>query len=163
MKITNRFKRARNQFFYQIKKEEKQNLIAKKELIEKIIEISNADDFDKQNETVKELQNQWKNIGNIPFKNLKEIREQFTTACDNYYNKLRNSGTGTTKNQIRVLQQQKEKLEKEQKQLNNNIGFLSHLPKDNEMVVQVRKSITDIEKKIEKMNKKLLGLKKSIA
>lgn len=164
MKMKNRFKKARNQFFNQIKKEQKQNLIAKKELIEKIIEISSADDFDKQNETVKELQNQWKNIGNIPFKNLKEIREQFTTACDNYYNKLRrNSGIGAAQNKIRLLKQQKEKLEKEKKQLNNNIGFIVHLPKDNEMVVQIRKSITSIEEKLEKLNAKLLKFKKSIA
>lgn len=80
------------EYFEQQKAKEKENLVAKIKICEKIEAIDYSSlktykDWDKKHQEITELQSQWKEIGYAPKKENVKIYERFHAACDVYYAK----------------------------------------------------------------------------
>ncbi|MCF6185350.1 MAG: DUF349 domain-containing protein, partial [Bacteroidales bacterium] len=179
--IWKRFRKACNTFFdrkkeyYKNRKTaEKDNLIKKQELIER---IENTEFSDKQKENLqklKERQNEFLSIGYVPFENKDEIYEKFHNAVNAQYKKLNISkekleelkfaeniealkkspdSDFLIQKEMGKIQNQIEKLNDDIKIWENNIGFFSSSSKSDSLLKNVRE-------KIEKAKKKVISLKK---
>lgn len=87
------FFNKKGQFFKKIEEERKDNLLLKKELVEKAEALKDSEDFRKTSDELKRLQKKWKEIGPVPEKHRNEVFLQFKGACDYFFNRRRaNSG-----------------------------------------------------------------------
>ena len=82
------------EYFLNLKKEQKKNLEAKNVLCEKAEELSNLSitnhkDWDNRSSEIIELQRIWKTIGFAPKKDNNKIYTRFRGACDEFFNKKR--------------------------------------------------------------------------
>ena len=71
------------------KEEEEANLKAKKELIEKLKELDQSLETSEAITQVRELVEQWHNIGHVPFKEKDKIYKEFHDAVDAQYDRLK--------------------------------------------------------------------------
>ncbi|MDR3094289.1 MAG: DUF349 domain-containing protein [Bacteroidales bacterium] len=78
------FERKR-EFFSGEKAEQEKNLQLKKELCEKAEALKDSTDWKTATEQIIELQKQWKESGNAPFKNRESVWKRFRTACDFFF------------------------------------------------------------------------------
>jgi hypothetical protein len=91
---TSKINKKHQEYFLNLKKEQKKNLEAKTVLCEKVEEIngtaltSHKEWENKSNEII-ELQKVWKTIGFAPKKDNNKIYNRFRTACDNFFNNKR--------------------------------------------------------------------------
>jgi hypothetical protein len=91
---TSKINKKHQEYFLNLKKEQKKNLEAKSVLCEKVEEInsmaitSHKEWENKSNEII-ELQKVWKTIGFAPKKDNNKIYSRFRNACDNFFNKKR--------------------------------------------------------------------------
>lgn len=87
------FFNKKGQFFKKIEGERKENLVLKRELVEKAEGLKDSEDFRKTSDDLKQLQKQWKDIGPVPEKYRNEVYAQFKKACDIFFDRRRtNSG-----------------------------------------------------------------------
>jgi hypothetical protein len=161
-----KFSAACNYFFdrrkeiYSTKKdEEKNNLTLKKEIIEKVekYELSGKENEDMNN--LKELYNQFREIGYVPFKDKNKINDKFKEVLDAQYDKIRAKYRTNTKNYDTMsrprLMKQYEQLKQEIATYENNMGFLSSSKKTSSIV-------KDLERKIKTLNMELNSLLEQI-
>ncbi len=179
--IWKRFRKACNTFFdrkkeyYKSRKTaEKENLLKKQEIINK---IENLEPSDNQNETLeklKELQNEFISVGYVPFENKDEIYDKFHSAVNAQFEKLNISkekleqlkfaenieaikkspeSDFLIQKEMMKIQKQIDKLEDDIKVWENNIGFFSASTSKSGSLI---KNITD---KIEKAKSRLSSLK----
>lgn len=97
--IWSRFKAAstiinkkHQQHFEDLRKQEEDNLTKKTALCEQVETIAKEDytrssEWEKQTETIKAIQAEWKTIGFAPQKMNVKIFERFRAACDDFFNK----------------------------------------------------------------------------
>lgn len=83
------FNRAKNDFYKNQKKEQKQAIEGRKELIQIIKDILERDDWDRHTQEVKKLQGQWKKLGFVPRKIGDALWEEFRELCNLYFERLR--------------------------------------------------------------------------
>ncbi len=179
--IWKRFRKACNTFFdrkkeyYKNRKAaEKENLLKKQEIINK---IENLEPSDNQNETLeklKELQNEFISVGYVPFENKDEIYDKFHSAVNAQFEKLNISkekleqlkfaenieaikkspeSDFLIQKEMMKIQKQIDKLEDDIKVWENNIGFFSASTSKSDSLI---KNITG---KIEKAKSRLSSLK----
>ncbi len=106
---TSRINKRHQEYFINLKHEQKSNLEAKTALCEKVEEISNLDinthkDWEKRSSEIIELQKVWKTIGFAPKKDNNKIYQRFREACDNFFNKKREFYAQTREEQNDNLQ-----------------------------------------------------------
>ena len=96
--IWKRFKNAidtlqkkRRSFFKDQRQEQKDNFQKKREIIDKITAFSEAEDKEAALPSVKELQQEFSEIGFVPIKQKNRIWDEYRAACDLFYNALRSS------------------------------------------------------------------------
>lgn len=99
-KVWNQFKAAmdvfyesRREHFKDVRKDHKENLKKKNELIEKLKELAEHSDPALAVEETKKIQNEFKNIGHVPLKFKNKIWKQYREVCDTIYERYRSSGT----------------------------------------------------------------------
>jgi len=78
---------AKNDFFKEIKSQQRENLELKIALINKVESIKESEDWDKTKNEIIQIQKQWKQIGPIPRKKSDAIWKRFRAACDDFFNK----------------------------------------------------------------------------
>ena len=81
-----KFFSAKNEFFKDIKSQQKENLDLKIALIEKVENLKESEDWDKTKNAIIQLQKQWKQIGPIPRKKSDAVWKRFRSACDAFFN-----------------------------------------------------------------------------
>lgn len=91
---TSKINKKHQEYFLNLKKEQKKNLEAKSALCEKVEEInsliiSTHKDWENKSNEIIELQKVWKTIGFAPKKDNNKIYNRFRAACDNFFNKKR--------------------------------------------------------------------------
>jgi hypothetical protein len=98
-KVWKQFKEAMDQFYDQrrehfksIRKDQKDNLTAKKEIISKLSELVESDDAAKAVEKAKQLQAEFKKVGHVPLKFKNKIWKDYREVCDKIYGNFRSSG-----------------------------------------------------------------------
>ena len=92
--IYNRFKQAcdaffkeKNEYFRELKSQQKDNLGLKVKLIEKVEALKDSDDWEKTKNEIIQIQKEWRKIGPIPRKKSDIIWKRFRSACDDFFNK----------------------------------------------------------------------------
>ena len=98
------FNQQKNAFYKEQKKSFKENLAAKRRLIEQVEALKDHPDFKTTTPVIKELQGEWKKIGHVPRKYSEPLWEAFRGACNHYFERLK-AQTNTT----RAKQQQSRK------------------------------------------------------
>ena len=82
------FNRAKNAFYKGLKKDQFDNLQKKLELIKIAEDNKDSTDFDTVTPLMKNIQNQWKDIGHVPRKDSNKVWKQFKNACNHYFDRL---------------------------------------------------------------------------
>ena len=106
---TSKINKRHQEYFINLKHEQKSNLEAKTTLCEKAEEISNLDisthkELEKKSNEIIQLQKVWKTIGFAPKKDNNKIYQRFREACDNFFNKKREFYAQTREEQTNNLQ-----------------------------------------------------------
>jgi len=86
------FYNQRREHFKSIRKDQKDNFTAKKELIAKLNELAENEDAAKAVEKAKQLQAEFKHIGHVPLKYKNKIWKDYREVCDKIYGNFRASG-----------------------------------------------------------------------
>jgi hypothetical protein len=83
------FNLQKNNFYKEIKKEQNDNLNRKQALIDKVNELKLSDDFATTTPLLKQIQEDWKTIGHVPRKVSDKMWTEFRSACNEYFNRLK--------------------------------------------------------------------------
>ncbi len=83
------FNRRKNQFYKDLKKEQYVNLEKKQELVKIAEENKDNEDFEVTTPLMKKIQADWKKIGHVPRKDSDKIWKQFKTACNHYFDRIK--------------------------------------------------------------------------
>jgi len=169
-KIFERFRAAcddffskKAQYFKDVKQQYSENANKKRELVEKAKALMDSTDWKKTSDQMIQLQKQWKTIGMAPRKLGDKLWEEFTAACNHFF-EARNAATGNQRSEERTnLEQKKEIVEKIKALLDepeegvkekfdeltaqyNSIGHVPFKEKD-AIREQYRKAVDDIYEK----------------
>lgn len=181
-----RFTAACNAFYEEFRsrrggkrEEENANLEAKKAVIEKIRQIPLDGDRGTILPAIRELQNEWQQIGHVPFKVKEDIYKEYRAACDAVYGSLDSTRTRERMNdyreRIRNLRNDKENVITEKDRLlsaldrkkadlatyENNMGFFNvKSSAGNAMVAELERKINRIKDEISEIKEKLALLDK---
>ena len=186
--VWHRFQEACDAFFEAKKKAgsgarraETDNLRAKREIIARLDEITEATPREDAIALMRELQEQWKQIGHVPFRDKDKVYDQYRAKIDALRDMLnmrrnRDRMERFTEN-ISTIEGDKQKLFRERERLmralegrrqdlrtyENNLGFLSSKSKSGSSMLQeferkaenLRADIADLEEKIKLLDAKL--------
>ena len=83
------FNSKRNDFYKDLKKNQKENLLVKQEIVEKAEALSDSTDWKNTANTLKKLQNDWKESGMAPKKEADLLWNRLKNACNNFFNNLK--------------------------------------------------------------------------
>ncbi len=91
---TSKINKKHQEYYDNVKQEQRNNLESKRLLCEKaeeiaVLDISSYKDWDQRSDEMKELQKIWKTIGFAPRKDNNKIYDRFRSACDQFFNKKR--------------------------------------------------------------------------
>jgi hypothetical protein len=91
---TSKINRRHQEYFVNLKEEQKKNLQEKTLLCEKaeeisLLEINSAKDWESKSKELIDIQKIWKTIGFAPKKHNTKIYERFRAACDSFFDKKR--------------------------------------------------------------------------
>lgn len=172
--VWERFKAACDAFF-KAKEEaiggeraaERANLEKKQEILKAMAELKE----DIENATVKgvrELMDQWKEVGHVPFRDKDKLQAKYKELTDFFYEKLDMKGQRRRLEGIRdrvsrmandgasSLQRTLERKLQELKTYENNLGFLSAKSKSgNGMLALMQSKMNDLKAEIEELRKKI--------
>ena len=87
------FYERRRDHFKDVRKDHKENLAKKNELIGKLKELAESDDPALAVEETKKIQAEFKNVGHVPIKFKNKIWKQYREVCDVIYDRYRASGS----------------------------------------------------------------------
>src|SRR5690606_13877016 len=95
-KIWNRFKKAidsiqdqRRSFFKQQRLDQKENLVRKREIIDRINALATGENPEELVPQVKELQAEYQKTGFVTIKQKNRVWDEYRKACDEFYKNLR--------------------------------------------------------------------------
>lgn len=83
------FNSIKNSFYKDIKKDQQDNLNKKMALVAKAKELQESDDFLAATPIMKQIQEEWKQIGHVPRKYSDKIWKEFKDACNHYFEKVK--------------------------------------------------------------------------
>ncbi|MFD1605876.1 DUF349 domain-containing protein [Flavobacterium artemisiae] len=83
------FNAFKNSFYKDIKKDQNDNLNKKLALVAKAKELQESTDFSSTTPIMKQIQEEWKQIGHVPKKYSDKIWKEFKDACNHYFDKLK--------------------------------------------------------------------------
>ena len=83
------FNSFKNSFYKDIKKDQNDNLNKKMALVAKAKELQESVDFGATTPVMKQIQEEWKQIGHVPKKYSDKIWKEFKDACNHYFDKLK--------------------------------------------------------------------------
>ena len=83
------FNSFKNSFYKDIKKDQNDNLSKKTALVAKAKELQESVDFAATTPIMKQIQDEWKQIGHVPRKYSDKIWKEFKDACNHYFDKLK--------------------------------------------------------------------------
>ena len=186
--VWNRFQKACDAFFEakkkatgDIRKTEQENLKAKRELIARIGTITAETSRDEALEILRSVQDQWKEIGHVPFREKNKLYEEFRAKVDEVRNNLnlrRNEARRERfKESVAAIEGDSGKLNRERERLartlearrrdlatyENNLGFLTSKSKSGNSMVRemerkveaLRVDIADLQQKISILDSKI--------
>ena len=79
----------KGEFFKQLDAQRGENLEKKEALVAKADSLKESDDWKQTSQALKELQQQWREIGPVPEKMREDVYQRFKAACDHFFNRRR--------------------------------------------------------------------------
>jgi hypothetical protein len=104
---TREFNIKKNNYFKNIKKEQLDNLNAKKILVARAIELKDSEDWDTTSDIMKKIQADWKLIGHVPRKYSDKLWKEFKDACNHYFDRLHEQQDQGNKEEVEVFNKKK--------------------------------------------------------
>jgi len=105
------FNALKNSFYKDIKKDQNDNLSRKQALVAKAKELQESTDFAVTTPIMKQIQEEWKQIGHVPRKFSDKLWAEFKTACNSYFEKLKESRSEENSEEVEAFENKKNYLE----------------------------------------------------
>ena len=105
------FNSFKNSFYKDIKKDQNHNLNRKTALVAKAKELQESVDFNVTTPIMKQIQEEWKQIGHVPRKYSDKIWLEFKEACNHYFDKLKEQKTEENGEEVEAFDKKKAYLE----------------------------------------------------
>jgi hypothetical protein len=177
------FFKSKAEFFKNIHGQEEDNLQKKTDLIKKVQEFETGDDKQASLTTLKEMQREWMEIGHVPIKEKEKLQNEFRTAMNKHYDKMKiNAAEMNTMNyrsRMETIKEQpdagriitKEKnslqtritgLQEEIKLWENNIGFFANSKQANILKSEFETKIQNAKEELATLEAKMKFLRKSM-
>ncbi len=83
--LFNKLRERKNEYFNSQEKQKEHNLNLKSEIIEKLRALIDAEETGSSIKIIKDLQSQWKEVGLIPFSQVKTLWANYNALLDRYY------------------------------------------------------------------------------
>lgn len=93
----------KSHFFKKLDEERGANLKRKNELVQRALELKESSEWDKAANELKNLQNQWREIGPVPEKFREKVYKEFKEACDFFFEQKRNQHGKAESEQVENL------------------------------------------------------------
>ena len=166
--LCNAFYKAKTAHFKGLRDELSANLEKKRSLVQRAQELAESQDWNNTADAIRALQAEWKTVGPIARKYSDELWQQFTTACDTFFNAKREAAKSERANgrKERVeravkaggdnLYRLREALRQEIKIAENNILFFTAKSKT------ANKLVDDMQRKIDALKAKLADIQQKI-
>ena len=101
------FNVLKNSFYKDIKKDQNDNLSRKQALVAKANELKESTDFIATTPLMKQIQEEWKQIGHVPRKFSDKLWAEFKTACNAYFEKLKEQKTEANSDEVQAFENKK--------------------------------------------------------
>ena len=185
-KIWSQFKKAMDHFydrrrdhFKDAKKERKENLKEKEQIIESLNNLVEHEDPIAAVEEAKPLQEAFKEAGYVPIKHKNRLWQEYREACDKIYERFRAAKDAVQvvgrenidkvstddiskirdlKIKLSKLQKEVQRLRQELIQKKESLSYFKPSSSGSSLLDDVKKNITDTEKKIEKKENEIVRL-----
>ena len=105
------FNSFKNSFYKDIKKDQNNNLSRKTALVAKAKELQESTDFSVTTPIMKQIQEEWKQIGHVPRKYSDKIWIEFKDACNHYFDKLKEQKNDENSEEVEAFDNKKAYLE----------------------------------------------------
>ena len=105
------FNALKNSFYKDIKKDQNDNLSKKQALVDKAKELQESTDFAAATPIMKQIQEEWKQIGHVPRKFSDKLWAEFRSACNSYFEKLKASKSEENSEEVEAFEKKKDYLE----------------------------------------------------
>lgn len=105
------FNSFKNSFYKDIKKDQSDNLSKKTALVAKAKELQESLDFAATTPIMKQIQDEWKQIGHVPRKYSDKIWKEFKDACNHYFDKLKEQKNEENGEEVEAFNNKKAYLE----------------------------------------------------
>ena len=189
-KIWKKFKGAMDEFydrrreaFKGQRKDQKENLAKKEEILEKLRELGEHEDPALAVQEAKELQQEFKDIGYVPIKMKNKIWKQYREACDVIYDRYRALGSDLgmekklanqgidpdTRKDIIKYQKERDKLKKEVSRLEGEMiqyqeakTYFKPTNRGNALLDELQEKIDKADQAIEDKKDRIAELKKEV-
>jgi len=105
------FNSLKNSFYKDIKKDQQDNLNKKLALVERAKTLKDSEDFATTTPVMKQIQEEWKQVGHVPRKYSDSIWKDFKEACNHYFDKLHAQRNEVNSEELEAFEKKKEYLE----------------------------------------------------
>ncbi len=105
------FNILKNSFYKDIKKDQNDNLTKKQTLVTKANELKDSEDFTATTVIMKQIQEEWKQVGHVPRKFSDKLWGEFKAACNHYFERLKNSRNEEDVVEVEAFEKKKEYLD----------------------------------------------------
>ena len=105
------FNILKNSFYKDIKNDQNDNLSQKQALVAKANALKDSEDFTATTVIMKQIQEEWKQVGHVPRKFSDKLWGEFKGACNHYFERLKNSRNQEDAIEVEAFEKKKEYLE----------------------------------------------------
>ena len=105
------FNSFKNSFYKDIKKDQNDNLSKKTALVAKAKALQESIDFAATTPIMKQIQDEWKQIGHVPRKYSDKIWKEFKDACNHYFDKVKEQKNEDNTEEVAAFDNKKNYLE----------------------------------------------------
>lgn len=101
------YNHSRNEFFKNLKSEQQKNLTKKLALLEIAKANKDSKNWEETTPIMKKIQEEWKEIGAVPKKNVEKITKEFKKACNFYFDEYYKSIKANKSKELEALDKKK--------------------------------------------------------
>jgi len=105
------FNVLKNSFYKDIKKDQNDNLSKKQALVDRANALKESEDFAATTPLMKQIQEDWKQVGHVPRKFSDKLWDEFKAACNHYFERLKDSKKEENAEEVAAFEKKKEYLE----------------------------------------------------
>ncbi len=105
------FNKEKNNFYKNLKIQEKKSIDSKEKLIEEVENILKKEDWRDYINRIKEIQSEWKSTGRVSKKYSEKLWSDFKLKTNNYFDNFKNKKKSLNESEIKIIKEQKDFIE----------------------------------------------------